>query len=678
MRFWQCLLLAACADPQPAAVPTPAPIAALAPKVAPPPMTAVHGAEITALGLTADGGAVASADALGGIRLWTVLDGTREPVVIHGAAPRSIALTRDGDGFAIGVLDAAGGVHVIRTSATGAVRERVTVRSDQPASEIDGTGEGLLILRADQTLDLVDAGGAVRSHLVPEPGTHIDSILVRGRRVLALVQEDKQLRGRWIVLDRGATWGESTPKLAVKIAHAVLSPDGDQLAASRPRSLHPVLIDLATGAALKTPLCVTRAWPDESGDGDVDETEFLRGDNAPVPLGFLSSTMVACSVVGMVQWWNVSTSQSQTYGGSLGVRGAPVAMSDRALVIGTGPNLAMTTPTLNRFLGYGVRDVALMRTGAGVLVSTADQQSLVLDGELRERARFELGRSRVDWSDVVMIDDRYAIVASPRRSPATRSESIQVSVIDGVTRAQHQVLPYEVRDRELAYEPTTRLLAASDGAASLLLELDPASHTFGKAIRLANAITPTRLVVLDPQLSGGIAALALDRTADGLLVGELHRDDLVPGTLLQPRTSYRVPGELRAFDRAGRLYMHEPVDRDDVVIYVRGAVASRLRGVGSLALRPSPDGSRIAAFESPRLALYTAAGEVRWDTAQWSASDIGWSAAGELFLQLPSAIAKVDLETGALTTRRCGLAFGLTDTALISGRSGPTICDAAR
>ena len=116
------------------------------PRPTPPPLTAAHGSEIIALGATADGLAVASADRIGGIRLWTVLDGTREPVVIRGAAAQSIALLRDGDGFVIGTLDAAGGVHLIRTSMAGAVRGRATVAGDLPASEILATAEGLLVL----------------------------------------------------------------------------------------------------------------------------------------------------------------------------------------------------------------------------------------------------------------------------------------------------------------------------------------------------------------------------------------------------------------------------------------------------------------------------------------------------------------------------------------------------
>jgi hypothetical protein len=697
MRFWLCLVLTACgASSEPAPGPgagsssgpgsssgrVPAPLRPRAPtpgpsRVPPPPLTGAHGADIVALSVTPDGAAAASVDRLGGIRLWTTLDGTREPVVIHGTQPRSVTLSRDGEGLALGTLDAAGGVQVIRTTAAGAVRGRITVGSDQPATQIERTAEGLLILRANQTLELVDAAGQVRARLAPEPGTHIDSVVVRGRHVLALVQEDKQLHGRWIVLDHGVRWGEATPKFDVKIAHAVLSPDGDLLAVTRPRNLHPVLIDLARGTARKTPLCVTREWPHEGGE-DIDESQFLAGDNAPVPLGFLSGTVVACSVVASLVWWNTDGTPQQTSAGAFAIGAFAVAVSDRALVVGMGANLAIGTPELSKFLGYGLHDVAHMRTGAGgVLISGVDQQALVLDPSLRERARFELGRTRVDWGDAVLLDDRYALLASPRRG-LDRKESFQLAVVDGVTRAQHQLLPFEARDKELSYEPATRLLGTSDGAASLLVRFDPATHAFGPPIRIAHEITPSRVVVLDPGLAGGVTALQIHDTTDGLLVGELHEADLVPGTTVKPRATYRVPGELRAVDRAGRVYAHGADDHDDVVVYVHGDAQARLPGVAALTLRPSADGSQIAAFGTPRIVLLTGAGRIRWDAAQWNSVDIGWTAAGELLVQFPSAVARLDLETGALADRRCGWGFGLSDQMIEIGQSAPTICDLER
>jgi hypothetical protein len=686
MRFSLCLVLTlACGERfEPAPPPGPATTvsrsaqAAVAPPGAPPPrppLTAAHGAEITTLATTADGDAVVSADRLGGIRLWPALDGTREPVVIQGPAPRSITLARDGDGFVIGVLDAAGGVQLIRASAAGAVRGRATPTRGQPALEIAGTSEGLLVLRADQAIELVAADGALRTRLTPDPGSHVTSLVARGDRVLALVQEDRQLHGRWIVIDHGARWGTVTPKLPFKPARAVLSPDGALLAASRTRDLHPSLIDVATGVARKAPLCVTRGWPREDGHGS-GIPELLRGDNPPTPLGFLSNTVVACSVIGSLIWWNVSGTMADTMVGAIHVAGAHSAVSTRGLIAGVGPSLAISTPSSNQFLGYGLHDVARLSTGAGGVLLGGEQHAFVLDAGLRERARLELGRAGLDASDAVLVDERYAITTTTVR--AIKRPHNQLAVFDGVTRTVHQRLPYETSNVRVAYEPTTRLLATNDGARSLLVRFDPVSHTFGPPVQIGSAIMTSRLALVDPALGGGVVALTIDHASDGVLVGELRDAELTPGQLAQPRTTYRVPGELRAVDRAGRLYMRLAEAPDDVVIYTRGERGARLAGMGELSVRPNADGSLIAAFEAPRLALLGADGVARWDTAHWSGTEVGWTAGGELLVAFVAAVGRVDLATGALAERRCGWGFGLSDQPHETGRGEASICDAAR
>jgi hypothetical protein len=204
------------------------------------------------------------------------------------------------------------------------------------------------------------------------------------------------------------------------------------------------------------------------------------------------------------------------------------------------------------------------------------------------------------------------------------------------------------------------------------------SHTFGEPVRVGTAISLSHLAVLDPRLAGGAVALEIDQVGDGLVVGELHDDELVPGTTVQPRTTYHVPGELSTVDRAGHLYVHGPTDHDDVVVFTRDLAVARLPGVAGMNLRPSPDGSRIAAFttsDGPRLRLLTAAGEQRWETSQWSMSAVEWTAAGELLVQFPSGVARIDLDTGAPAERRCGWSFGLQDQAPPVRDSGPSICD---
>jgi hypothetical protein len=650
------------------AAPRPAP-----PKAPPPPLTAAHGSEIVALGVTADGGAVASADRLGGLRLWPALDGTREPIVIQGTAARAVALAREGDGFALSTLDDAGGVHIMRISAAGAVRERITVANEQRAIEIDGTPEGLVVLRADQTLELVDGAGQVRSRLTPDPGVHVDSVLVRGPRVLALVQEGKRVHGQWIEIDHGMHWGAATPKLAIKVAHAVLSPDGTLLAVSRPRSLHPVLIDLATGAPRKTPLCVTKEWPGDDGD---TASELLRTDNTPVPLGFVSAKVVACSVTGTVQWWATDGTPRQNVAGTFSIGALPAAVSDGALVIGMGPNLGIATPTSNKFLGYGLHDAAQLHSGpSGLLISGGDQ-ALLLDASLHERARFELGRNPLEWRDAILIDERYAITVSPRRG-YPRDEGYQLAVFDGIARAQHQLMQVELRDKDLRYEPSTGLLTAADATGSMLLQLDPRTHTFGKPIRIASWLPPSRVVPLDPTLAGGVAALELDDAGDGVIVGEFPLADIQPGATISARTTYRLSGALRATDRTGRVYM-QPRDAEEIVVYARGVGVARLPALTGMALSPSPDGSHVAAFATPRLVMLTAGGQVRWETALWNSADIAWTSSGDLVAQWLSGIAQVDVRTGALVERRCGWSFGLSDLPLDVGHTGPTICEVAR
>lgn len=139
----------------------------------------------------------------------------------------------------------------------------------------------------------------LRSRRVPEAGSRIDSLVVRAGRIVALIREDRRWRGRWVVVHRGARRGEATATLPFPIARAVLSPDGTRLAVTRPHRLHPALIDLAKGTAEKTPLCVTQAWPHDTGE-DRDEAELVRGDRAPAPLGFVTDQRVACRVLNQL------------------------------------------------------------------------------------------------------------------------------------------------------------------------------------------------------------------------------------------------------------------------------------------------------------------------------------------------------------------------------------------
>lgn len=684
MRFCLGLMLLWACNSESAARPAlpPTQIAGVPPKVAVKParvtrapQTGAHGSEITGIAATPDGAAVVSVDRLGGIRLWPALDGTREPVVLRGAAARGLTIARDGDGFVVGMLDDAGGVRIVRTDALGAQRSSTAIDHAVRALEIESTSEGVVILWADQTVALVSPSGATRATLTPEPGAQVDTLLARSGRVLALVREDKQLRGRWLITDRdGARWGDATGALPSKLAHVVLSPDGTRIAGTLPDSAHPLLIDVATGTRLPTPLCVTKGWPSDEGM-DTTAREVIAGGNAPFPLGFLSDRVVACNVSGSLVWWTARGAVEPSMVPQAGFNQQAFAVSSRALLVARGPSLGISSPTEARYLGYGVHDVTALRTGPGGTVVAGEQRVLYVDGALGERSPLDIGRFKTEWSDLVPLDDRYAVTLQMRRRSGD-GQIGELSVYDVAGRVQRQLLPYEISDERLSYEPATRLLAASAPTGAMLLAYDPAKHVFGAPAKIATAFLANRLVVVDPAQAGGVAALQVDSLADGVEIGEIALADVKPGAEVAPRASYRVPGSLRAIDRAGRVYAHGAKDGDDVVVYTRGKPTARLRGMAPFELRPSADGARIAGFLSPRLALARADGAQLWETAQWSASDLAWAPDGGLVVQLPSAIAHVDLATGALVDRRCGLAFGLTDAPLDGSGNEASACDA--
>src|SRR5258706_14723872 len=56
------------------------------------PQAAPHGGPIELVAITDRGSAALTADAFAQIRLWSVLDGMREPIVVRGPAPTQLAL----------------------------------------------------------------------------------------------------------------------------------------------------------------------------------------------------------------------------------------------------------------------------------------------------------------------------------------------------------------------------------------------------------------------------------------------------------------------------------------------------------------------------------------------------------------------------------------------------------
>lgn len=646
------------------------------------PISATHGSTITRVAITQDGRAAVSADQHGGIRLWPILDGTREPIVIHGAQPNALGIEREGDGFLIADQDGANGVELIRVGPRGEARGRVVLDPEPPIAQVEVTAGGALVSRVDQSVELVDAAGTSRARLVPDPGWRIRSLVARAGRVLAILHDGSQVRGRWIVLEGGrASWGDQTPALPLDPARGiVLSPDHQRVVGARLDALHtPVLVELATGTANKRPMCTVQAAVDVSPPPGFSAD---TADVLPTALGFFDAKTVVCAAASQLVWWSTAGDEiTPPRADAVLTQGVEFAFGDRLVVGGLGHQLGLYTTSGPRYLGYGFRELTHVRVApTGVMIGKGDQQPLLLDGKLHERARYPLPKQPVDWTDLLPLDDRYLLTASTRPvADDAWGKSYQIAVYDAVKHTVHQLLPNRVSGPDLVFEPATQLLVSSDGGTNLLLRFDPVTHAFGERIELGEKTLVKRLYLTDPALADGVIAIAVHDDDGGMIVDELHGGD-IRGGRLSPRASFRISGQLRAVDRRGQLYVHGLMDKDDVAVYRHGAMTGTLRGVAGSMLHPSPDGTQIAAFGASRIALLavTAGTAPRvWEAAAWGASDVEWTPGGELFARFPGALAKLDPRTGALAERQCGWAFGLSDTPFETSANTPIVCDVA-
>ena len=668
-------MLAACGggkrdtDDKTEVLPAPAPAA---PRAQHPP-TASHGSTIVHIAVTEDGRAAISSDQQGALRLWPVLDGTREPVVLRGAEPAGLAIARDGDGFVVADHDAASGVELIRVGPGGDLRGRAALGRDPEVLQVELVGGAALVLRADRVIEIVAFDGTVRTRLVPEPGTRTRSLIARAGRVLALLDVGSELRGRWIDVEATrATWGARTRPLPFDPTRAIaMSPDHRRLVGSKPGASHtPLIVDLASDTAGLHLMCVL-------ADAQPDPFKFDSDDILPTALGFVDARTVACATNGLLSYWGTNGEAAAPTGPEITTVGVEHAFGDGVVVAGLGHQLGLYTPRAVHYLGYGFRELTNVRVvPTGLLIGKGDHKPILLDAALRERARFALPVQAGDWTDLVPLDDRYLLTVSTRPMSADAwGNAYQVSVYDAVTQSIHQLLPNRAAGGDLVYEPATQLLVSSDGGKHLLLRFDPRTHSFGARTELATTAIVRRIQLTDPAISDGLAALAL-RDADGaVLVDELGADD-VTGATIAARASFRIAGELRAVDRAGQLYVHGPTDGDAITVVRHGIVIAKLAGAAPLALRPSPDGATVAGLGSQRIALYSTTGTLRWQAAAWGATDVLWALDGALIARYAGALATLDPTTGELAQRQCGWGFGLAETPFETSTTTPNVCDA--
>ncbi|MFN0248148.1 MAG: hypothetical protein ACKV2T_14755 [Kofleriaceae bacterium] len=616
-------------------------IAALAPPSA---ITGSHGAAIATLAVTREGDAAITADVRGAIRVWPSLDGTREPFVVHAGRPSALAIAHDGDGFVIASIDAARGLELLQTHGDGRMRGRVKVRGE-PVDDVVLLRGSVLALRADETIERLSASGERTAILAAEPGTRVVRLLVAGERALAIGERGTKKFVRWIEPD--TTWGASISMLGFVANEIVaVSPDGAYLVTNQ------------LGVARSISLSTGKQGP------------AICTDNASrtVALGFVEADVVACLVQDKLVWW--STSKKAPLGGAPRVVAANVldgSIARGVLVSAQDRDLVLHRQTSSQQLGYHMRSSATMRFAPGGIMVTGGRQSVLVDSSLREGSTID----HPDEEELHAIGDGFAIALSLPEASSSDSwgDSHALSVFDLARARTHQKLG--VRTSEVAFERSTGLLAAIDGAIVRLLRYDPEKHVFGAPIDVQAGSVVHRIALLDATLSRGIAALTVEERATGVIVGEIDASDL-GGKRVTVRRTIRVAGELLAIDRAGRIYSYETRGKIHVQSRTHG---TRDLAIDTLGLAPNQDGSRLAAIIGNEVSLYRADGTHVWTTSVRDVRRLGWLG-DDLVAAFGDALVRFDLSTGALAARQCGWRFGLHEVKFSSSPETENVCDA--
>jgi hypothetical protein len=598
--------------------------------VEPPPISGTHGAPIVLIAITSEGDAVVSADKHGSIRVWPSLDGSREPFVVHGQLPSELAIAHEGDGFLVANVDVANGLELIRIDRTGRVRGRATPRGEA-VNDVVMVGGAALVLRADQSVELIDGRGESVARLVPDAGTRLRRLVAVGDRALAIGDHGPKQFARWI--EPGASgWGSTVSGLALDPTLPV--------AASPDRKY---MVSNLLGVGAMTDLVTGKPGPSICG----------AGRKRSIALGFIDADTIACLNEGRLTWWSISTVKI------VGVDSlAPVGdvVGHDVVVSRAGHDLVVRRRDGAKHLGYRTRSNGVVRFSSGGITIATARRSLIIDNTLHARTSV----AHTSDEGLLLIDDGFAIAVSAPKSSSndTWGSEHDVSVFDIAKAETHQMLTVHTSDA-LSFEPATKLLATIDGANVRLLRYDPKTHMFGAPITVTTEGVIHRLALLDPALSGGLVGLTIEERATGAIIGELDARDL-GGTSIKPRRTYRVEGGLLGSDRAGRVYAFD----------LQGNVRmSKGDGVGSAIVAaatstteviPNADGSRLVLRSPGQIALHLADGTLVWRVPARDVRELGWLGA-DLVASFADALVRFDLATGEFAARQCGWDFGLHD-----------------
>jgi WD40 repeat protein len=363
---------------------------------------APHSSSIDRLVLSPDGKSALSRDNLGGVRLWTALDGTAEPMVVPVRGAQSFAVAAGDDTWLVAAVDSAGAAHILRAPAGGDFEELAVTPPYEQLEQIEVLpgGEHVILLRADHTIALLDAKGTELAILERRDFRPKQlRVTSDGTALIALFLEQSQQTTEVSLQRIDITLGD-TPALTVSgkapsftaaaamgHPHTAVSPSGDEFAyleldTTKSHLWRVHIVNLATGS--------DRLLADELALNNQATLGYVGEDKLVVSAGAFGKTWLID--LGDGDDLFAKAGPPSHFGGVF----MPEAFGPRTRVIGVGKWLFVqdVIDDDNRYLGYSAFEpISLSFSPSGNSVAWVASQGHVyiepLDDAAAPVAHFE-------------------------------------------------------------------------------------------------------------------------------------------------------------------------------------------------------------------------------------------------------------------------------------------------